>query len=255
VSQQLVELVLRMACENPRRGYNRIVGAASNLGFSVSASTVRNILKRHGIDPAPERGKRTTWGAFLKTHWELLAATDFFTVEVWTPRGLVTYYLLFAMHLATRRVYVAEITTNPNGAFMTQVARHLTDAFDGPLRSCRYLIMDRDHKFSPHFKASLRRESIEPVLCPPRAPNCNAYAERLVHSVKEECLARIIPIELESVRRAVSEFLVHYHAERNHQGLENRLIEPPSCLGTRNRSVRRRKRLGGMLSYYYQLAA
>ncbi len=243
-----------MACENPRWGYKRMVGALSNLGFTVSASTVRNILKRHGIDPSPERGKRTTWGTFLKTHWELLAATDFFTVEVWTPRGLVTYYLLFTIHLATRRVCIAGITTNPNAAFMIQVARQLRDEFDGPLRSYRYLIMGRDDKLTPHFKAFLRREGVEPVLCPPRAPNCNAYAERFVRSVKEECLDRIIPIGLESVRRAVSEFLVHYHGERNHQGLDNRLIEPPSCLDTRDRPVRRRERLDAMLSYYYRLA-
>lgn len=93
------------------------------------------------------------------------------------------------------------------------------------------------------------------MLCPPRAPNCNPYVERFVRSVKEECLDRIIPIELESIRRAVSEFLVHYHGERNHQGLENRLIEPPSCLDTCDRPVRRRERLGGMLSYYYRLTA
>lgn len=255
VTQAITDLLLRMAAENDSWGYDRIQGALANLGHTIAPNTVKNILKRHGIEPAPERRKRTSWHIFLKAHWELLAATDFFTVEVWMPRGLVTYYVLFTIQLATRRVYVAGITTNPNGGFMIQVARQLTDDFDGPLRSYRFLIMDRDDKFTPHFKAFLRREGIEPVLCPPRAPNCNAYAERFVRSVKEECLDRIVPIGLMSIRRAVSEFLLHYHSERNHQGLENRLIEPPSRLGTRDGPVHRRERLGGMLSYYYRLAA
>jgi putative transposase len=107
---------------------------------------------------------------------------------------------------------------------------------------------------TPHFKVFLRREGVEPVLCPPRAPNCNAYAERFVRSVKEECLDRIIPIGLESVRRAVSEYLVHYHGERNLQDLDTRLFEPQSCLDIRDWPVHGRERLGGMLSFYYRLA-
>ncbi len=115
--------------------------------------------------------------------------------------------------------------------------------------------MGRDDKFTPHFKALLHREGIEPVLCPPRAPNCNPYAERFVRSIKEECLDRIVPIGAGSVRHAVSSFISHYHTERNHQGLENHLIESPPCPAIRDGRVCRRERLGGMLSYYYRMAA
>ena len=116
----------------------------------------------------------------MRTHWELLGATDFFTVEVWTVRGLVTYYVLFTIHLATRRVHIAGITTHPNNVFMSQVARQITDEFDGALTDVRFLIMDRDIKFTEHFKAFLKREDVTPVVYPPRAPNCSAYAERFV---------------------------------------------------------------------------
>ena len=255
ISHETVDLILRAARENPRWGYDRIQGALANLRHSVSPSTIRNVLKRHGIEPAPERGQRTTWSTFLRTHWELLAATDFFAIEVWTLRGLTTYYVLFTIHLATRRVHFAGITTSPNGAFTRQVARQLTDEFDGPLLNCRYLIMDRDSKFTCEFKAILRTEGVEPVLCPPRAPNCNAFAERFVRSAKEECLSRIIPVGVASLRRAVSEFAAHYHRERNHQGLENRLIEPPPVAKRYGGRVHRRPRLGGMLNFYYREAA
>ena len=130
-----------MACQNPRWGYVRIQGALDNVGCSVSPSTIRDVLKRHGIEPTPERGSKTTWGPFLRAHWELLAATGLFTVEVWTSRGLVKCYVLFTIHLATRRVDFVGITTHPNSAFMMQVARRLTDEFDGPLNDRRYLIM------------------------------------------------------------------------------------------------------------------
>ncbi len=126
-------------------------------------------------------------------------------------RGLVTYYVLFTIRLATLRVHVAGITTNPNSAFMIQVARQLTDETDGALRGTRFLIMDRDTKFTKHFKVFLRREGSEPVTYPPRSPNYSPYAERFVSSIKAECLDRIIPIGARSLRRAVSEYVAHYH--------------------------------------------
>ena len=256
-ARAVVDLVLRMAEENPSWGYDRIVGALSNLEHYVSPTTVRNILNRHGIVPAPERKKHTSWSTFLKAHWALIWATDFFTVEVWTLRGLTTHYMLFVIHLASRQVHVAGITARPDAHFMSQVARQLTDSFDGPLVGARFLIMNRDTKFTAAFKASLRREGVESVLCPPRSPNCNAFAERFVRSIKEECLAKVIPIGVASVSRCVREFLTHYHHERNHQGLGDRLITttttrtPVEHLGP----VRRRERLGGVLNYYYRKAA
>ncbi len=192
----------------------------------------------------------------MKSHWELLAATDFFTIEVWTMRGLVTYYVLFTIHLATRQVHVAGITPNPNSAFMNQVARQLTDEFDGTLNNVRFLIMDRDSKFTNQFRAFLRREGVEPVPYPPRSPNCSPYAERFVRSIKDECLDRIIPIGVGSLRRAINEYVKHYHTERNHQGLDNQLLSSPA-INTRKPEgpINRRERLGGMLNYYYRLAA
>ena len=243
-----------MAEENSTWGYVRIQGALANLGHIVSSTTIANVLKRHGIEPAPERQKHTTWSTFLRTHWELLAATDFFTVEVWTSRGLVTYYVLFTIHLATRRVDIAGITTNPNNTFMMQIARNVTDEFDGSLRNHSYLIMDRDTKFTQHFKAFLKREDVTPVVCPPRAPNCNAYAERFVRSIKEECLERVIPIRVGSLRRAIKQYVTHYHRERNHQGLDNQLVERLSRI-THDGVICRHERLGGMLNYYYREAA
>ena len=244
-----------MARENRSWGYDKIQGALDNLGYTVAANTVANILKRHGIEPAPERGRRTSWRTFLKAHWDVMAATDFFTIEVWTSGGLVTYYILFVIHLSTRRVHIAGATTEPNGVFMMQVARNLTDEFDGFLQGCDYLIMDRDKKFTSAFRDFLEREGVEPVRCPPRAPTCNAIAERFVRSIKEECLERMVFLGERSLRRALSEYEIHYLRERNHQGRDNRLLELPNVVDLHTGTIKRRERLGGMLSFYYREAA
>ncbi|NNF97436.1 MAG: transposase [Halobacteria archaeon] len=155
-----------------------------------------------------------------------MTATDFFTVEIWTHRGLVTYYVLFVMHLSTRCVYIAGVTTSPNGAFMMQVVRNLTDVSDGFLLNKTFLIMDRDKKYTDEFRAYLKRERVTPVRCPVRAPNCNAFAERFVRSIKDECLDRMILFGERSLRLVIKEYIAHYHTERNHQGLGNRLLVP-----------------------------
>lgn len=255
VSEDITALVVRMATENVSWGYDRIQGALANLGYTIAPNTVKNILRRHGIEPAPERRKRTSWHTFLKAHWKVLAATDFFTIEVWTPRGLVTYYLLFVIDLATRTVRVAGITTQPNERFMMQIARNLCDDFDGALKDTRFLIMDRDDKFTKRFRTFLRREGVTPVRCPPRAPNCNAYAERFVRSIKEECLDHMIFFGVRSLRRAANEYILHYHVERNHQGLGNRLLQPATATGSQHGRIQRRERLGGVLNFYYREAA
>jgi len=184
-----------------------------------------------------------------------MAATDFFTTEVWTPRGLVTYYVLFVIHLATRKISIAGATPNPTGAFMLQVARNLTDEFDGFLRNHSYLIMDRDTKLTEAFRDALKREGVEPVRCPPRAPTCNAYAERFVRSIKEECLDRMIFFGERSLRYALREYEIHYLQERNHQGLDNQLLELHKVVSPYRQPVQRRERLGGMLSFYHREAA
>jgi transposase InsO family protein len=255
IAQEITDMVLRMARENVSWGYDRIQGALANLGHLVAPNTVKNILKRHGIEPAPEREKRTSWTTFLKAHWDMMAATDFFTVEVWTPRGLVTYYVLFVMRLKTRSVHIAGVTTAPSGAYMNQVARNLTDVSDGFLLNSRYLIMDRDTKYTEDFRGHLDREDVKPVRSPARAPNCNAYAERFVRSIKYECLDRMILFGEASLRRAHKEYVVHYHTERNHQGVGNRLLEPLAMVGSSNDPIYCRERLGGMLNFYYREAA
>jgi hypothetical protein len=255
VSQEIVELVLLMARENTSWGYDRIQGALANLGHVIAPNTVKNILKRHGIDPARERGKHTSWKTFLKAHWDVMAATDFFTVEVWAFRGLATYYVLFLMRLQTRRVQIAGVTTAPNGAFMNQVVRNLTDVDDGFLLGSEFLIMDRDTKYTKEFRAALKRDGVTPVRCPARAPNCNAFAERFVRSVKSECLDRTILFGEGSLRRALREYVTHYHAERNHQGVGNQLLEPLAMGAASNDPVHCRQRLGGLLNFYYREAA
>ena len=189
------------------------------------------------------------------SHWDCLAATDFFTVEIWTRGGLVTYYVLFVMELATRRVHLAGMTANPNEQWMTQIARNLTDGFDGFLRGKRYLILDRDVKFCPAFRQMIADAGTELVRLPPRSPNLNAYAERWIRGIRERCLDRVIFFGEASLQRAIDSYLIHYHRERNHQGLDNQLIEPEESIGQLTGTIRCRERLGGMLKYYYRQAA
>ncbi len=255
VMQEISELVLRIARECPTWGYTRIKGALANLGHQVSRGTIANILRENGIEPAHERSKRTPWRTFLKAHWETLAAADFFTVEVATARGFTTYYILFFMELSTRRVHVAGITPNPDSTFMLQIARNLTDMVDGFLLGKRYLIIDRDSKYTQEFRGFLTDAGTNIVRLPPRSPNLNAYCERFVLSIKGECLERMIFFSGESLRRAINEFLMHYHRERNHQSLGNELIDPDDCRGEGRGAVRCRERLGGTLRYYYREAA
>ena len=255
VMQTIVNLVLRMALENRSWGYTRIQGAMANLGHEVGRSTIANILGEYGVDPAPERDKHMPWSTFLRAHRECLVATDFLTVEVCTIRGLVTHYVLFFIDIANRAVKIAGITPHPDSRWMTQIARNLTDPNDGFLRGKRYLILDRDTKYSDAFRSVLVREGIQVIRLPPRSPNLNAFAERFVRSIKEECLSRMIFFGPASLQHAIRQFMAHYHTERNHQGLENRLPQPASVTVLPHHPVQRRQRLGGMLSYYHRAAA
>ncbi|HWH71538.1 MAG TPA: hypothetical protein VNT26_19330, partial [Candidatus Sulfotelmatobacter sp.] len=185
------ELVLQMARQNGAWGYTRLQGALRNLGHEIGRGTIAKVLKEAGLEPAPERQKKTTWKEFLRTHWDVLAAADFFSVEVWTTLGLVRYHVFFVMRLATREVHIAGITLEPNGAWMKQMARNLTDGLDGFLKDCRYLLHDRGSVFTEEFGMILQGTGIEAVRLP-----------------------------------ASSRFVLHYHQERNHQGLENKLIRP-----------------------------
>ena len=244
-----------MARANRSWGYTRSQGALRNLGQEVGRGTVAEILRAAGLEPAPERINRTTWKEFLRTHWEVLAATDFFTVEVWTAVGLVRYHVWFVLRLASRRVTIAGIVPEPNGAWITQTARHRTDGLNGFLNGCRYLIHDRSPLFTKAFEAILQSAGIQAVRLPPRSPKLNAYAERFVRSIKESCLDRMILLGESSLPRAGVQCVPHYHAERNHQGLENKIIQPEFPVFPSEGAVCCRKRLGGLLRYYYREAA
>ena len=185
----------------------------------------------------------------------MFAASDFLSVEVWTGRGLVTYYLLFVISLADRVVHIVGITTRPDEAWMLQVGRSVTDSESGALYGKRFLILDRDTKYTDRFRTLVRDSGTNVIRLPPRSPNLNAYAERFVRSIKEECLNRMIFVGQASLRRAVSEYVSHYHAERNHQGLENSLIRGMPSAAANEGAIHRRPRLGGMLNFYYRQAA
>ncbi len=249
------ELIVRIGQENPSWGYTRIQGALANLNHKVGRRTIANVLKRNGIEPSPERSSRTPWSTFLKAHWKLLAASDFLTVEVWTARGLVTHYLLFMISLADRVVKISGIATRPDEPWMLQIARNETDSQAGALHAKRYLIIDRDTKYSAQFRRQIRDNGTKVIRLPPMSPNLNAYAERFVRSSKEECLNRIIFTGQASLRRAVTEYVEHYHRERKHQGLENRLIQLPTAVRADHGPIRCHARLGGTLNFYYREAA
>ena len=184
--QEIREQIVRFAMDNSTWGYCRIQGALMNVGHRVAPTTIRNVLKEHGIKPAPDRP--TTWRTFLRSHWDQIAGTDFFTTEVWTLAGLRASYVLFFIELRTRRVHVAGLTSNPTDWFMGEAAIQAR----GFLERCRFLIHDRDTKYSLRFRILMKAAGIELIKMPFQAPNANAHAERFVRSNKEECLDRMM---------------------------------------------------------------
>jgi len=190
----------------------------------------------------------------------VLAGCDFFTVEVLIWRGLVTYYVLFYvlffLHLESRRVHIAGITRHPDQEWMEQIARSATQETWGYLHPCRYVLHDRDTKFCASFRSALASGGVKTIQLPPKSPNLNAFAEHWVRSVKQECLSKVILLGEGSLSRVLAEYSRHYHRERNHQGKSNRLLFPdvidkPSSSG---RSIECRHRLGGLLKYYRRAA-
>ena len=254
---QIEELVLQLARENRTWGYRRIVGALSNLGHEVSHQTVANVLKRHDIGPAPERGRTMSWSQFIRSHLEVLAAVDFFTAEVWTAGGLMTFYVLSCMRVASRQVCIAGITTSPDQRWMEQMARNISFADTGFLNGCRYLLHDRDAKFCDAFTGILEAAGIKAVKLPARSPNLNANLERWHRSVKEECLSKMILFGEASLRKVLSDYVLHFHDERNHQGKGNVILfpRPEDRIGESTGQIRTRERLGGLFKFYYREAA
>ena len=211
---EIAKLVVRMAVENPRWGYTKVRGALAKLGHKIARNTVKRILQDHGIEPAPERSLRTPWKTFLQAHWEGLAAADLFTVEVLTLAGLRRYFVFFVIDLKSRRVKIAGIHHQPYGGWMEQLARNLTDAVDGFLRNASHLIHDRDPLYTHMFTEILESSGVHTVKLPPRSPNLNAYAERFVRSIKEECLDRVVILGESHLRLLVRVYGEHYHLER-----------------------------------------
>jgi transposase InsO family protein len=252
--QYIRDLVVRLAKENTSWGYTKIRDVIFTLGHQISRTTVRRILAEDGIEPAPERRKHMPWATFLKAHWGAIAAMDFFKVEVMTLTGPVRYSVLVVMDLQTRHVEVAGIVREAYERWMFQVLRNLTDALDGFLLGKTHLIMDRDPIFTAGFRAMLRHAGVNPVRLPRRSPNLNAFIERFIRSIKEECLDRVIPLGEAHLRELIREYMAHYHAERPHQGLGGTFIQPSTDHAADGRLVQR-ERLGGLLNYYYREAA
>jgi transposase InsO family protein len=235
VPRHVEQLVVRIARQNRAWGYDRIADVLTNLGHDLSDQTIGNILERNGLSPAPVRRKGTTWREFIDSHREVLAAADFFTAEVWTLRGLVTYYVLFFIELAHCKVHLAGLTPHPHQEWMKQIARNVT---------------------MEAFRRRLESAGVRSLPLPARSPDLNAFAERWVRSVKEVCLSKLILFGEGSLRRALDQYLAHYHHERNHQGLGHVILEPlpEDRVGESSGRIRRRKRLGGLLNFYYRKA-
>ena len=248
---ELEALVLRLAQENSRWGVDRIQGELHKLGFRIGATTIRAILRRHGVLPAPQRANGGSWRKLLKHYREQIIACDFFTVET---AWLQTVYVLFFIHLATRRVYVAGCTTHPTSVWVSQQARQLVWSLSDSKTQTRFLIHDRDTKFSRAFDAVFRSEGIDSLLTPFHAPNANACAERWVRTVRQECLDQIIVLNEAHLRRVLNEYDLHYNTARPHQGLQQQLPIPPPLVQS-GASIQRRDRLGGILHEYFREAA
>jgi putative transposase len=215
LADEVVELVVRMAGENPRWGYVRIVGECRKLGVRVSATSVRRILRRHRLGPAPRRSG-PGWTAFLRAQASGMLACDFFTVET---VGLTRLYVLFIVELDRRRVHLAGVTAHPTGEWVAQAARNLLMKLDDQVDRFRFLIRDRDSKFTATFDAVFAAAGVEPVRIPPRAPKANAYAERWVRTVRAECLDWTLIWNRRHLERVLDRYLEHYNTGRPHRGI------------------------------------
>ncbi len=254
ILQEVVDLVIRFKQENPRWGYKKIRDQIVYLGYKISKSSVKNILIENGYDPEPDLTVRSTWHEFIRSHWDVLTACDFFTVELLVGRKLVRCTLFFVMELATRKVFFAPVKPQPDGEYMRQVVRILTDSDDGFLYGKRYLIHDRDPLYrTAGFHEILKSSGIEPVKLPARSPDLNCYAERFVKSIKSECLDHLILSSVQQLEYVLQQYSEYYHHERIHQSLD-RIIEPKHIIDDKAEIICI-ERLGGLLKSYHRLAA
>jgi putative transposase len=247
---EIRELALRLARENPRWGYQRIAGEISGLGLTVSTTTVRKILRQAGIGPAGERGG-LSWRAFLRAQAQSILAVDFFTVETISLQRL---YVLFFIELGSRRVHLAGCTANPSGDWVAQQARQFAWTLQERPSQFRFLIRDRDSKFSRDFDTVFRSERIEIVKTPVRAPKANAIAERFVRTVRSECLDWLLIVNRRQLERALRIYVDHYNTHRPHRSLDLAPPAPnapePRVIRSASADVQRRDRLGGLIHEY-----
>ena len=254
IAQEVVNLVIRFKEENPRWGYKKIRDQVVYLGYKISKSSVKNILIENGYDPEPDLTIRSTWHEFIRSHWDVLAACDFFTIELLVGPRLVRCTVFFVIDIASRKVFFGPIKLQPDGEYMKQVARILADYGDGFLRGKRYLIHDRDPLFNTAgFYDILKASGTRPVKLPARSPDLNCYAERFVKSVKSECLDHLILSSVKQLEYAIGQYSKYYHHERIHQSLD-RIIEPKHSIDDKSEIVCI-ERLGGLLKSYHRLAA
>jgi len=254
LDQEVQQLIVRLARENPRWGYQRLRGELQQFGIRVSATAIRTTLRRHSLDPAPRRAT-TTWKAFLREQAAGIVACDFFTVDTVCLRRL---YVLFFIELDTRRIHVGWVTANPDGGWVTQQARNLLLVLEERGRRVRFLLRDRDAKFTRSFDDVFRSEGGEVLVTPVRAPQANAYAERWVRTVRAECLDWLLIVGRGHLEEVLRVYTQHYNCHRPHRALGLQSPEPsarPTVLGRSDRgAVRRRDLLGGLLHEYRRAA-
>lgn len=254
VDEDIETLVIRLARETGW-GYTRILGELRKLGVGkVSRSTVVNILRRNGFDPGPKRGEGS-WLQFIQIHAETLWASDFITKKIWTKRGLLDYFILFAINVQSRRVQILGITANPTGEWMAQQARNLCMHWQDQDQPATYLIHARDGKFTAQFDAIIKSEGTNVVRLPPRAPNLDAYAERWVQSLKHECLNHFIVLGERHLRYLVHQYVEYYLTERPHQSKDNGPLSGASPPQNPHGEIVCHEHLGGLLKHYTCQAA
>ena len=256
IPQNVEALILRFAAEN-NWGYGRIQGELRKLGIIIAVNTIKKVLIKNGFHPSPNRTKGD-WDRFIKRHMDTLWACDFFTKDVWTGFGKVTYYVLFFIHVGTRRVHVSGMTCQPNGPWVEQQARNLTMDLAERGEKASYLIKDGDTKFTEKFDEVFKSEGIKVKKLPFASPNLNAFAERYVQSIKQECLDQFIVFGEHHLEHLIREYERHYNTVRPHQGLGNATISappPPTEVPLDPTEIACDSRLGGLLRHYHRRAA
>jgi putative transposase len=216
-------LVTKLARENSDWGNGRIEGECGKLGYDINDETVGNILKRHGIPPAPERGRSPGWRHLMAHYKDQVLACDFFTIE---SLFLKTIYVLFFIEISSRRVHFAGCTRHPNAAWVNQLACQMVWKLEEQGIKIRFLLHDNDRKFTEMFDTVFRSIGTKVIHLPYRAPNCNAFAERWVRTVREECLDKLLIINEVHLRRVMKEYIIHYNRIRPHQGIDQQTPIP-----------------------------